>query len=178
MSMGYREVWTVIHGMVFGLIFLLGFGGAFYALHSLQQDTLTQQGLERNARNIKIYLWVLAGCAWAAVLTGTYIIYPWYRATPPQGGTYDLSAYPRYFLLSSAATEGWHEFGMEWKEHVAFLAPIAATVTAYAASYFGPRLAWHKKERRVIMTFFLIAFATAAAAGLFGALITKAAPVR
>ena len=135
------------------------------------------QGLERNARNIKIYLWVLAACVWAAVLTGTYIVYPWYRATPPQG-TYDLSAYPRYFLISSAATEGWHEFGMEWKEHVAFLAPITATVTAYAASYFGPQLARYTQERRAIMIFFIFAFATAAAAGLFGALITKAAPVR
>ena len=177
MSMDYREVWAVIHGMIFGLIFLLGFGGAIYALYSLRQDWQTQQGLERNARNIKIYMWILAACVWAAVLTGTYIVYPWYRATPPQG-TYDLSAYPRYFLISSAATEGWHEFGMEWKEHVAFLAPIAATVTAYAASYFGPRLARYKQERRAIMIFFIFAFATAAAAGLFGALITKAAPVR
>ena len=177
MSMDYREVWTVIHGTIFGLIFLLGFGGAIYALYSLQQDWQTQQGLERNARNIKIYLWVLAACVWAAVLTGTYIVYPWYRATPPQG-TYDLSAYPRYFLISSAATEGWHEFGMEWKEHVAFLAPITATVTAYAASYFGPQLARYTQERRAIMIFFIFAFATAAAAGLFGALITKAAPVR
>jgi hypothetical protein len=67
---------------------------------------------------------------------------------------------------------------MEWKEHVAFLAPIAATVTAYAASYFGPRLAWRTQERRAIMIFFIFAFATAAAAGLFGALITKAAPIQ
>ncbi len=177
MSMDSREIWTAIHGTIFGLIFLLGFSGAIYALYSLRQDWQTQEGLERNARNIQIYLWVLAGCVWAAVLTGTYIVYPWYRATPPPG-TYDLSAYPRYFLSSSAATEGWHEFGMEWKEHVAFLAPIAATVTAYATSYFGPRLARYPQERRVIMIFFVFAFATAVVAGLFGALIAKAAPVR
>ena len=177
MSMEYREVWSVIHGSIFGLIFLLGFSGAIYALHNLRHDWQTQQGLERNARNIKIYLWALAVCVWAAVLTGTYIVYPWYRATPPPGA-YDLSAYPRYFLVSSAATEGWHEFGMEWKEHVAFLAPIAATVTAYAASYFGPQLARRTWERRAIMLFFIFAFATASVAGLLGALITKVAPVR
>jgi hypothetical protein len=177
MSFDYREIWTLVHGLIFGFIFLLGFGGALYALHSLRQDWQTQQGLEKNARNVKIFLWVLAACVWAAVLTGTYIVYPWYRATPPPGA-YDLSAYPRYFLISSAATEGWHEFGMEWKEHVAFLAPIAATVAAYAATYYGPRLARLTQERRVIMIFFIFAFAAAAAAGLFGALITKAAPVR
>jgi hypothetical protein len=177
MSMDSREAWTLIHGMIFGIIFLLGSSGAMYALHSLRQSPQSQQGLARHARNLKIFLWVLAVCVWAAVLTGTYIVYPWYRATPPPGA-YDLSAYPRYFLLSSATTEGWHEFGMEWKEHVAFLAPIAATVCAYAASYFGPRLAQRPQERRAIMVFFIVAFATAAAAGLFGALITRVAPVQ
>ena len=177
MSMDYRQIWTVIHGTIFGLIFLLGSGGAIYALASLRQDWQTQQGLERNARNIKIYLWILAVFVWAAVLTGTYIVYPWYRATPP-AGTYDLSAYPRYFLSSSAVTEGWHDFGMEWKEHVAFLAPISVTVAAYAASYFGPRLARCTQERRAILIFCIVAFATAAVAGLLGALITKVAPVQ
>lgn len=177
MSMDYREVWTVIHGTIFGFLFLLGSSGVIYALHILQQDWQTQQGLERNVRNIKILLWILAACVWAAVLTGTYIVYPWYRAVPPQSA-YDLSAYPRYFLISSASTEGWHEFAMEWKEHVAFLAPIAATVTAYAASYFGKQLAQRAQERRAIMIFFIFAFATSAVAGLLGALITKVAPVR
>jgi hypothetical protein len=175
--MDTREIWAAIHGSIFGLAFLLSFSGAIYALHSLRQEGQTQQGLEKHARNIKIFLWVLAACAWAAVLTGTYIVYPWYRATPP-AGAYDLSAYPRYFLISSSATEGWHEFGMEWKEHVAFLAPITATVAAYAASYLGPRLARRTQERRAIMIFFIFAFAAAAAAGIFGMLITKAAPVR
>jgi hypothetical protein len=177
MSIDTREVWSIIHGTVFGLIFLLGSSGAIYALHSLRQEWQTQQGLDRATRNIQLYLWVLAACVWAAVLTGAYIVYPWYRAAPPPGA-YDLSAYPRYFLVSSSATEGWHEFGMEWKEHVAFLAPIAATVTAYAASYLGPRLARDTQVRRAIMIFFVFAFATAAAAGLFGVLITKIAPVR
>ena len=177
MSINYREAWTFIHGIVFGLIFLLGFSGALYALRSLRLNPQNQQRLAKHARNLQIFLWVLAVCVWAAVLTGTYIVYPWYRATPP-AGTYDLSAYPRYFLVSSAVTEGWHDFGMEWKEHVAFLAPIAATVTAYAASYFGPRLALRPQERRAILIFFIFAFATAAVAGIFGALVTKAAPVQ
>jgi hypothetical protein len=177
MSLSYRELWTVIHGMIFGFIFLIGSSGAIYGLYSLRQDWQTQQGLDKNSRNIQIYLWVLAASVWAAVLTGTYIVYPWYRAAPP-AGAWDLSPYPRYFLITSAYTEGWHEFGMEWKEHVAFLAPIAATVTAYAASYFGPQLARRTWERRSIMLFFIFSFATAAAAGLLGALINKVAPIR
>ena len=177
MSLDYRELWTVIHGMIFGFIFLLGSSGAIYALHSLRQDWQTQQGLDKNSRNIQIYLWVLAASVWAAVLTGTYIVYPWYRAKPPQGAT-DLSTFPRSLLLSKPSTAEWHNFGMEWKEHVGWLAPIAATVVAFVVSYYGPVLAKRLGERRAIMVFFVIAFATAAVAGLVGAFLNKVAPVR
>jgi hypothetical protein len=176
MHMNGREVWTVIHGMVFGFIFLLGFSGAIYGLYSLKANWGTEEGNAKNARFLKTYMWILAVLVWAAVFTGAYIVYPWYRATPP-AGTYDLSTFPRYMLISSASTEWWHEFGMEWKEHVAFLAPMAATVAAFAVSYYGPMLARRTSERRAVMIFFIAAFATAAAAGLFGALITKVAPV-
>ena len=35
---------------------------------------------------------VMAVLAWLAVLTGAYIIYPWYRAVPP-AGTADLAGF-------------------------------------------------------------------------------------
>jgi len=79
--------------------------------------------------------------------------------------------------LGSSSTEGWQEFGMEWKEHVAFMAPMAATVAAFAVSYYGPLLARKVHERRAVILFFIFAFVTAAVAGLFGALITRVAPV-
>ena len=58
------------------------------------------------------------------------MVYPTYRAPPPEG-TSDLTDYPRSFLLSDTTLEVWHEFGMEWKEHVAWLAAILATVAAF-----------------------------------------------
>ncbi len=176
MNMTSREIWTVIHGMVFGLIFLVGFTGALYGLFSLRVEWQTPEGSSRNVRILRLYMWVLVALVWAAVFTGAYLIYPWYRAAPPTGA-YDFSLYPRYFLLSSASTEGWQEFGMEWKEHVAFLAPIATTVAAFAVSYYGAALAHKAEIRRAVMVFFIVAFASAAAAGLFGALITRVAPV-
>ncbi len=176
MEMNAREIWTTVHGMVFGFIFLLGFSGALYGVYSLRAGWHTPEGLVKTVRNVSLYMWALAVSVWAAVLTGTYIVYPWYRATPPEGA--DLETYPRALLLSREATAGWHEFGMEWKEHVAFLAPFAATVAAFVVSYYGPALAQKVGERRAVMIFFIFAFATAAVAGLFGAFITKAAPVR
>jgi hypothetical protein len=176
MVMDAREIWTVIHGMVFGFIFLLGFSGALYAIYSMKPEWQTTEGLTKTVKTIKVYLWALAASVWGAVLTGTYVVYPWYRAVPPQGTT-DLSTFPKFLLLASENTAKWHEFGMEWKEHVAFLAPFAATVVAFVFSYYGPTLAKKIGERRAVMAFFIISFAAAAVAGMLGAFITKAAPV-
>ena len=177
MAMNLRETWTVIHGMVFGFIFLLGFSGALYMIYRMKPELLTVDGFRKTANAAKVYVWGLALSVWAAVFTGAYVVYPWYRATPPAGAT-DLTHFPKFLLLASENTAKWHEFGMEWKEHVAFLAPIAATVVAFVVSYYGPTLAKKVGERRALMIFFIFAFVATAAAGMFGAFITKAAAVR
>lgn len=177
MEISGRELWTVIHGMAFGALFLLAFGGGLAGLYSLRPAWVTVEGLKERLSRLKMGMWAMAAVAWATVLTGTYIVYPWYRAAPPEGAP-DLSAFPRSLLLSSPTTSMWHTFGMEWKEHVAWIAPIAATVVAYAVSAYGAQLAAYPKIRRVLTTFFVVAFVAAGVAGLFGALINKVAPVR
>jgi hypothetical protein len=177
MEISMREGWTVLHGMLFGAAFLLAFAGGFAGLYSLRPEWVTVAGIQERMFRLKTGLWVMAGVAWATVITGSYVVYPWYRAKPPEGTT-DLTAFPRYFLLANEATAKWHEFGMEWKEHVGWLAPIAATVVAFAVTYYGPALAKKVGERRALMVFFVAAFATAAIAGIFGAFINKIAPIR
>jgi hypothetical protein len=66
---------------------------------------------------------------------------------------------------------------MEWKEHVAFLAPFLATAVAVAVVYYGAQLIRRGEIRRAVLVFFTLGFAAAGIAGLFGALITKVAPV-
>lgn len=119
----------------------------------------------------------MAVVAWLTVITGTWIVYAWYRERPPEGTT-DLTEYPRYYLLDDPNLEEWHTFGMEWKEHVAWIAPMLATVVAFGVIYYGRRLAWEPAIRRLLMWIFIAAFCTAGVAGLFGALITKAAPIK
>jgi hypothetical protein len=67
---------------------------------------------------------------------------------------------------------------MEWKEHVGWLAPIFATAVAVVATLHRKSLANEAKLRQAMLALLTASFFCAAAAGLFGALINKMAPVR
>ncbi len=176
MALSDREIWAVIHGMGLGAIFLLAFAGGFAGLYSLRPEWLTVAGLQERMRRLRSGTWVMAVAAWLTVLTGSFIVYPWYRARPAQGVA-DLTAYPRSYLMANPNLAEWHSFGMEWKEHVAWISPILATAVAYVVIQYGSRLATEPRIRKGVMILFALAFVSAAIAGLFGAFITKAAPV-
>lgn len=67
---------------------------------------------------------------------------------------------------------------MEWKEHVAWISPILATVAAFIVVYYGNQLIVDRRLRYVAMATFVLAFATAGVAGALGAFITKVAPIQ
>ena len=179
MEMSSREIWTAVHGMVFGAAFLLAFAGGFITLWDLRSEWITAEGARRSVRRLIGWTWMMAALAWVTVIVGTYVVYPWYRAKPPAGvhGA-ALAEYPKNLLLSSPRTADWHEFGMEWKEHVAWLAPILATAVAFVVARYREQIAADLHLRRALLILYGLAFFTAAAAGLLGALINKAAPTR
>ncbi len=168
MHLSGRELWGIVHGMGLGALFLLAFGGGFAGLYSLRPDLLTAEGIKERVRRLKIGTWTMAIVAWATVFTGSWIVYPWYRHEPDGA---------KYTLLAQPNTADWHNFAMEWKEHVAWIAPLIATAVAVAVAYYGVDLVKHQNIRKGLMVFFTLAFALAGIAGLLGALITKAAPV-
>lgn len=176
MEISARELWTVLHGMGFGALFMLAFSGAILELYGGWSASPPRYG-SRGKTMLNVYLLAMVVLAWATVFSGTYIVYPWYRAAPP-AGTVDLSNFPRYFLLASPATKEWHSFGMEWKEHVAWIAPIAMTMVAYVYGKYGRSVDKHRELRRPALIFLVAAFLATAAAGAFGAFINKYAPVR
>jgi hypothetical protein len=178
-DLSYKELWTALHGMVFGAGFLLLFTGALASLWSLRSVWLTGEGATRQMRRLAFCTWTMAILAWLAVLLGTYVIYPWYRAKPPANATAEvLSNYPKFLLVSKPQTADWHEFGMEWKEHLAWFAPILATAVAIAVTRW-PRVVLQDRHVRMALSLLLTAcFFSASVAGLLGALINKAAPTR
>jgi hypothetical protein len=66
---------------------------------------------------------------------------------------------------------------MEWKEHIAWAAPILATAVAFIVAYYGPRLVGRPWLRAATMAMFVGAFAAAAIGGFYGAFLNKVAPI-
>ena len=77
----------------------------------------------------------------------------------------------------SGDTESWHNFGMEWKEHIAWAAPFLATAVAFIVAYYGARLIKRPWLRAATIVMFVGAFAAAAIGGFFGAFLNKIAPI-
>jgi hypothetical protein len=177
MEITFRDAVTALHGMGFGALLLLGFSGAFVAFYGLSNAGSGWAPGPRERALIGGYLSLMAAIAWAAVLMGAYVIYPWYRAKPP-AGVVDLAAYPQRLLMSNPATSAWHDIGMEWKEHIAWLAPIGLTAVAFIMSRYGERLRELKGLRNATLGLLVLAFAAAGVAGFFGAMLNKFAPVR
>jgi hypothetical protein len=155
--------------MGLGALFLLAFAGGLAGLYSLRTTLLTDAGITERMRRLKIGIVTMAVAAWLTVITGTWVVYPWYREKTPTS--------PRSQLLADPATADWHKFAFEWKEHVAWLSPILATAVAFIVIYYGRQLIEHDRVRRTAMTLFVLSFAFALVAGAFGAFVTKVAPV-
>jgi hypothetical protein len=179
MHLTSREFWTAFHGMLLGAAFLLGFTGSAVSLWGFDSKWITPAGMARKTQFLLAGSWSMAILAWLTVLLGTFVVYPWYRAAPPKGlGPGMLAGYPKALLVSKPETQDWHEFGMEWKEHVGWIAPILATAVALVATGYRRTLASEKVIRETMLVLLIIAFFAASVAGLFGALINKMAPVR
>jgi hypothetical protein len=177
MEITARALWTMIHGIGFGALYLMACSGALLEIHLHYRNPLGPETLIANEKFLDIYLTVMTVLAWLAVLTGAYIVYPWYRAAPLPG-TADLAAYPQRLLMSSPSTVSWHSIGMEWKEHVAWLVPIAITMATAVFFRYKRNLRNQPELRAAVLGFIGISLLAAGIAGFFGTMLNKNAPVQ
>jgi len=177
MEITARGLWTLIHGMVFGALYLLSCSGALVGLYRFTNSSASSEPTQGHERFMKVYLLIMVALSWGAVLTGTYLIYPWYRAVPSPGMV-NLAMFPQHLLMSSPATIGWHSLGMEWKEHVAWFAPISITMVAFVFARYGRNLKNHPHLRTAVLVFATASFLATGIAGFFGAMLNKYAPVQ
>jgi hypothetical protein len=169
MELSSHEFWALVHGLLLGGALLLAFAGGLAGFYSLRPELVTPAGVAGRVRRLSIGTTAMAALTWATVIVGTWVVYPWYREETPDS--------PKSQLLASSDTKDWHEFGMEWKEHIAWLAPLFATGAAFMVLYYRRELVENRTARRIAIGLFVAAFAVEVVAGLLGALITKKAPV-
>lgn len=119
-----RSIWTMIHGIALGGAALMALSAALFSLRAMRTAAVSDVAAQNQARYLVWLTVFIAVALWLTVLVGTYVNFPPYRATPPEGLT-DLSQYPRSLIQSNPDTVWLHSLAMEIKEHVPWIAANA-----------------------------------------------------
>jgi hypothetical protein len=169
-----QSILTMLHGIVLG-------GGALMTLFAslvVLQVLPAEHGAvsERSARMLQWLLVATAVLLWLTVIGGTYLVFPPYRATPPEGIA-DLSQYPRSLITSNPQTAWLHSFGMEIKEHMPWIATMLGTAAAFVGVRQGKALMADRDLRRTVTVLLSIAFVLVAFIAVLGVFINKVAPL-
>lgn len=170
------SIWTMVHGVVLGGAALMALSAALFAMQTMHAPDGSIVGAERQSRAVAGLTVFIAVVLWLAVLSGTYVNFPPYRATPPEGVT-DLSQYPRSLIQSRPDTVWLHAFAMESKEHVPWIAAILATGAAFIGKRYRSRLVTDKEVRSATTTLLATCFVLVAYVGLLGVFVNKVAPL-
>jgi hypothetical protein len=171
-----RSLWTMIHGIGLGGGALLALSAAFFAVYLMRPRAGTGPADGRASGLVAAVTAFTAAMIWLTTIAGTYVVFPLYRASPPEGTT-DLAAYPRSLVLSDPSTAWLHAFAMETKEHLPFIAAMLATSVAYAAWRYRARLLEDAGLRRMAEAMLAICFAIVAYVSLLGVFVNKVAPL-
>lgn len=170
-----RSVWTMIHGIVLGGGGLLAVAAALFALVAMR-TTPPGDAAAAQARHLAWLLVAASVLLWAAVVAGTYVSFPPYRATPPDGLS-NLSAYPRALIRSNPQTAWLHSFAMESKEHMPWIAAMLATAVAFVAGRYRAQMVSDGRLRRIAVSLLTLTLVLVAGVSFLGILINKVAPL-
>src|SRR5688500_5710551 len=98
MDLTARECWLLLH-----------LGVSVVYLHAFSTGLAeVRLGVQRN--RLLAGTAIMALVAWLTVISGTWFVYPWYRAEPPSESA-QLQDYPQYYLEEHHNLAYWHEFG-------------------------------------------------------------------
>jgi len=171
-----RSLWTMLHGIVLGGGALLALFAVVFSLRAMRPDTAPGAVPEAQARYVVRLTVFTAVLLWLTVLVGTYITFPPYRATPPEGTT-DLSQYPRALIHSNPATVWLHAFGMEVKEHMPWIAAMLSTAVAFIGVRYRSRLLSDVQLNGMATMLSVLSFMLVSFVALLGVFINKVAPL-
>jgi len=171
------SIWTMIHGIVLGGTSVMALSAALYSLYTMRTLDGASVAAHNQSRHLSRLTVFIAVALWVTVLVGTYINFPPYRATPPEGIT-DLSRYPRSLVLANPETAWLHAFGMESKEHMPWIAAMLATAVAFVSVRYRSKLLSDRQLGNMVVMFLAICFGLASFVAFMGILINKVAPLQ
>jgi hypothetical protein len=171
-----RSIWTMIHGIVLGGAVLLSLSAVIFALYLMRRRPGAAATSEDASRPIAVLTTFSATILWIVTFLGIYVLFPPYRATPPEGAA-DLSRYPRALVLSNPSTRWLHAFAMETKEHLPMIAAMLATAVAFVAWRYRRRLLDNQWLRTSSATLLVVCFVLVAYLALLGTFVNKVAPL-
>lgn len=170
-----RSLWTMLHGLVLSGGALVLLVTALFSLRAMALPAGTPVP-DRQAAAFSGLLIAIAVLLWGSVLGGTYIVFPMYRATPPEGLT-ALAEYPRALLMANPDTRWLHAFGMEIKEHMPWIAAMLVTAAAVVGRRHRATLLADAGLRRLTGALLVVALLLVAGVALLGTFINKVAPL-
>lgn len=171
-----QSILTMVHGVVLGGGALMTLFASLFALQVLPSSGERSVLPDRSTRLLQWLLVATAVLLWLTVIGGTYLVFPPYRATPPEG-IVDLSQYPRSLITSNPQTAWLHSFGMEIKEHMPWIAAILGTAVASIGIRHRSELLVNRKLKRMVTVMLTIAFLLVAFVAVLGVFINKVAPL-
>lgn len=171
-----RSVWTMIHGIGLGGGALMGLSAALFTLRAMRSADASDSAARSQARHLAWLTVSVAVALWLAVLVGTYVNFPPYRATPP-AGLADLARYPKALLQSNPGTVWLHAFAMEIKEHVPWIAAMLATAVAFVGARHRSSLQKDAALRSLTTATVAICFLLVSFVALLGVFVNKVAPL-
>ena len=171
-----RSIWTMIHGIALGGGALMGLAAALFSLRTMRTVTPSDIAARNQARSLGLLLALTAVLLWLAVIIGTYVNFPPYRATPPEGLT-DLSQYPRALIRANPGTEWLHSFAMESKEHLPWIAAMLTTAVAAVSLRYRVLVLSNRRLNDMASVLVVVAILLVAFASLLGVFVNKVAPL-
>ena len=171
-----RSLWTMAHGIVFGGAALMTLAAALFTIYMLHKSHGDVILTAAHTKAVALLTTAIAVMTWLTTLVGTYLVFPPYRATPPEGTT-AFTAYPRTLILSNPATAWLHSFAMETKEHLPWIAAMLATAVAFAAWRHRTTLLADMRLSRIVTSLLVVCFAIVAYVSLLGVFVNKVAPL-
>jgi hypothetical protein len=171
-----RSLWTMMHGIVLSGAALMALSAALFSLYTIRAGNASEAVAQIQARHLVWLTIFISVMLWLTVLVGTYIVFPPYRATPPEGLA-DLRMYPRALLRSDPTTAWLHSFAMETKEHVPWIAAMLATAVAFVSVRYRSRLLSDPQLNKMATWLLAICLLLVSYVALLGVFVNKVAPL-